>query len=112
MEGFYVPYWSFGLLCHGDTSNGRTGCLNDGKRADRSRSLTLALTASRPALVGAGYLPGDLHPEPLALAGAPARCLPARARWRGIPARYLHQVPPPCPPWGGVRAKPRAPLRC
>src|SRR3972149_8436193 len=67
---------------------------------NRSRSLALPLAASRRALVGAGYLPGDLPPEPLALAGAPARCLPARARWRGIPARYLHQVPPPCPPWG------------
>jgi len=79
---------------------------------NRSRSLALPLAASRRALVGAEHLPGDLHPEPLALAGAPARCLPARARWRGTPARYLHQDHPPCPPWGGVRAKPRAPLRC
>src|SRR3989304_6213301 len=110
MEGFYVPCWSFGLLRQGDTSNGRTECLHAGKRANRSRSLALPLAASRRALVGAGYLPRDLPPEPPAPAPAPPR--PARARWRGTPARYLHQDPPPCPPWGGVRAKPRAPLRC
>src|SRR3972149_4413080 len=96
MEGFYVPYWSFGLLRQGDTSNGRTECLHAGKRANRSRSLALPLAASRRARVGPGYLPGAPHPA------ASRRALVGAERLPGISTK----TPPPAPPGGGCAQNP------